>query len=83
MVPWYLLVGRPTILQAEPEWKAEVDRRGSVYLAGLVILFAIAQSQNPNTWFLAFAVCPQCFLVTTARRGHRAERGTGRAHRAA
>jgi signal transduction histidine kinase len=39
-----------------------------VYLAGVVILFAVAQSQNPNAWFLAFALCPQCFNVTTARR---------------
>jgi hypothetical protein len=68
IVPWYLLVGRPVILQGEPEWTAEAVRRGSVYLAGLVILFAIAQSQNPNTWFLAFAVCPQCWSVTSSRR---------------
>ena len=32
-------------------------------------MFAVAQSQDPNTWFLAFAVCPQCFNVTTVRRG--------------
>jgi signal transduction histidine kinase len=62
MVPWYVWVGRP-LTQLE-----EATRRGKVYLAGVVILFAVAQSQNPNAWFLAFALCPQCFNVTTARR---------------
>jgi signal transduction histidine kinase len=62
MVPWYVWVGRP-LTQLE-----EATRRGLVYLAGVVILFAVAQSQNPNAWFLAFALCPQFFHVTTARR---------------
>jgi hypothetical protein len=89
MVPWYAWVGRPSmtldvsIHQAMATEREGLIQRGTVYLAGLVALFAVVQSQNTNAWFLAFAVCPQCFLVTTARRGHRAERGTGRAHRAA
>ena len=34
-----------------------------------MVLFAVVQSQNPNAWFLAFAICPQCFHVTTVRLG--------------
>jgi signal transduction histidine kinase len=43
--------------------------RGTVYLAGLVVLFTVAQSQNANAWFLAFALLPMCFHVTTLRYG--------------
>jgi signal transduction histidine kinase len=64
MAPWYLLVGRPHILSAESTPSA----RGTVYLAGVVALFAVAASQDPNTWYLAFALCPQCYHVTGARR---------------
>jgi signal transduction histidine kinase len=63
MVPWYVFAGRP-LTQLE-----EATPRGPIYLSGLVVLFAAVQSQNPNAWFLAFALCPQCFHVTTARRG--------------
>ena len=63
MVPWYVFIGRP-LMQLE-----EATPRGTIYLSGLVVLFAAVQSQNPNAWFLAFALCPQCFHVTTARRG--------------
>jgi signal transduction histidine kinase len=44
-------------------------RKGTAYLAGLAVLFAVAQSQDASTWFLAFALLPQCFHVTSARRG--------------
>ena len=64
MVPWYVFVGRP-LTQLEEATPA----RQRLYLSGLVVLFAAVQSQNPNAWFLAFALCPQCFHVTTARRG--------------
>jgi signal transduction histidine kinase len=63
MVPWYLLVGRPAM--ARPDTGS--DRRGYLYLAGLIMLFALADSQDPSVWFLAFALCPQCFHVLRAR----------------
>lgn len=69
MVPWYSWVGRPAIEDPDPEWRPEAVRLGAIYLTGLLILFAIAQSLNPNTWFLAFVVCPMCFAVTTPRLG--------------
>lgn len=63
MVPWYLLVGRPLIFATRPV----PARRGYVYLTGLLLLFAVADSQDPNTWFLAFATQPQCFSVLRRR----------------
>jgi len=64
MVPWYLFLGRPLMRQDQP-----AARPGTAYLAGLAVLFAVAQSQDASTWFLAFALLPQCFHVTSARRG--------------
>jgi signal transduction histidine kinase len=64
MVPWYIFLGRPLMTQDQP-----ATRKGTVYLTGLVVLFAVAQSQDANTWFLAFGLLPQCFQVTSARRG--------------
>ena len=75
MVPWYIFLGRPLMNLDDAIWHAggagreAATRRGTVYLAGLAIMFAAAQSQDPNAWFLAFALCPQCFHVTTPRRG--------------
>jgi len=67
MVPWYLFLGRP-LMNADGATQA-AGARGIVYLAGLVVLFTIAQSQNANAWFLAFALLPMCFHVTTLRHG--------------
>jgi signal transduction histidine kinase len=62
MVPWYVLIGRPVWIRgAGPAW------RGAVYIAGMFLLFAAAQSQDPNAWFLAFVICPQLFWVTGPR----------------
>jgi signal transduction histidine kinase len=63
MLPWYLLVGRPHILSAGSTPSA----RGTVYLVGVIALFAVAASRDANTWYLAFALCPQCFHITGAR----------------
>jgi signal transduction histidine kinase len=70
MVPWYLLIGRPLMMSDEVAWEeAQTGWRTWGYLTGLVVLFAAVQSQNLNAWFLAFAISPQCFHVTTVRRG--------------
>jgi signal transduction histidine kinase len=63
MVPWYIFLGRPLMKQ-----DTTTEPRATIYLAGLVVLFAIAQSQAANAWFLAFGLLPMCFHVTTARR---------------
>jgi signal transduction histidine kinase len=63
MVPWYLFLGRPLMMQDQP-----ATRKATVYLAGLVVLFAVAQSQVANAWVLAFGLVPMCFHVTSARR---------------
>jgi signal transduction histidine kinase len=63
MVPWYIFLGRPLMKQDTP-----TEPRATIYLAGLVVLFAIAQSQVANAWVLAFGLVPMCFHVTTARR---------------
>ena len=67
MVPWYLFLGRPLMNTVGATHATGV--RGIVYLAGLVVLFTITQSQNANAWFLAFALLPMCFHVTTLRHG--------------
>jgi signal transduction histidine kinase len=69
MIPWYLFLGRPVLRLGSPRWQTEADQRGPLYLAVLVLLFAAAQSQNPNAWFLSFAICPMCFHLTDMRRG--------------
>jgi len=56
MVPWYWLVGRPLWTR-----RPASRRRSAIYVIGLFALFAIAQSQNPEVWFLAFAFSPQFF----------------------
>lgn len=62
LFPWYLLAGRPlwTRGSASPV-------RAAVYVVGLFALFGVAQSQNPNAWFLAFAIAPQFFSFLGAR----------------
>ena len=48
--------------------RAEADTRGGLaYLAALILLFAVAQSQDLNSWLLAFALCPHCFHVAAPR----------------
>jgi signal transduction histidine kinase len=62
LFPWYLFMGRPlwTGGPASPV-------RAAVYAVGLFALFGVAQSQNPNAWFLAFAIAPQFFSFLGAR----------------
>jgi signal transduction histidine kinase len=56
LVPWYLLVGRP--LWTRPQVG---PARAAIYVIGLFALFGVGQSQNPEVWFLAFAISPQFF----------------------
>jgi signal transduction histidine kinase len=54
LIPWYLLVGRPLQTGARPG-----HARAASYVIGLFLLFGVAQSQNPEAWFLSFAIAPQ------------------------
>jgi len=56
LVPWYLLVGRPLSTGSQGG-----TARAAIYVIGLFVLFGVAQSQNPNVWFLSLAIAPQFF----------------------
>jgi signal transduction histidine kinase len=62
MLPWYLLVGWPL-------WAGggASPARTAVYVTGLFALFATAQGQNPEVWFLVFAIAPQLFMTLDIR----------------
>jgi signal transduction histidine kinase len=76
MVPWYLLVGRRVMYGAgqlgghgtgsvpapRPAWA------GTGYLAGLIVLLAIAEIQAGTNMFILLALCPQCFMAAPGRR---------------
>jgi signal transduction histidine kinase len=65
-VPWYLLMGRPMWTGGRagrrpgPAWE-------TIYIVGLVAAFGVAQSQNPEVWFLAFAISPQFYMFLETR----------------
>jgi signal transduction histidine kinase len=59
---WYLFLGRPLWTH-----RAAGRLRVTIYVAGLFALFGVAQSQNPEVWFLAFALAPQFFAFMTPR----------------
>jgi signal transduction histidine kinase len=66
MATWYVLVGRQ---QMQPADRPSCGgARAAVYIVGVTALFAAAQSQDPNAWFLAFALCPQFFCIAEPRR---------------
>ena len=62
MIAWYLFVGRPL-------WTGGRTGpvRAAIYVIGLFALFGVAQSQNPDVWFLAFAISPQFFSFLDIR----------------
>jgi len=62
LIPWYLLVGRPL-------WTGGRGgaARAALYVIGLFALFGVAQSQNPNAWFLSLAISPQLFSFLSTR----------------
>lgn len=61
MVPWYLLLGRRII---------GTDRYGGrayIYVAGLIALSSAASAAAPESALVLFALCPQCFMISTWR----------------
>lgn len=62
LIPWYLLVGRP-LWAGRGAGRARV----AVYVLGIFVLFGLAQSQNPEVWFLAFALTPQFYSFLNER----------------
>jgi len=62
LVAWYLLVGRPLWTGQRPG-----RARAAIYVIGLFGLFGAGQSQNPEVWFLAFAISPQFFFFLNER----------------
>jgi signal transduction histidine kinase len=64
MAPWYLAVGRPHMRSSE----GTTSRRAVAYMTGLVLLFAVADLQAPNAWFMAIAILPQSYHVLPPRR---------------
>ena len=69
MIAWYLFVGLPLWAEARPPWVgARPGRvRAGIYVTGLFSLFFVVQSQNPEAWFLAFALSPQFFSFADGR----------------
>jgi signal transduction histidine kinase len=63
-VPWYLILGRPLWSGGGP---APGPARETIYVAGLFAAFGVAQSQNPQAWFLAFAIGPQFYMFLDTR----------------
>jgi signal transduction histidine kinase len=59
MVPWYALVGRRILA---------TDRHGAtsvLYVGGLILLSAGASLAAPESALVLFALCPQCFMVSS------------------
>jgi signal transduction histidine kinase len=61
MVPWYLLLGRRVLSRQSSGAIA------GVYVAGLIALSAAASFAAPESSLVLFALCPQCFMVTSWR----------------
>jgi signal transduction histidine kinase len=70
MIPWYLFVGRPLWAGDRLLWAGGRPgrARAAIYVTGLFALFGVAQSQNPEVWFLAFTISPQFFSFLDSRR---------------
>jgi signal transduction histidine kinase len=66
LVPWYVLLGRRQLQPTDRPGSG--GARAAVYIAGVIALFAVAQSQDPNAWFLAFVLCPQFFCIAEPRK---------------
>ena len=64
MAPLYLLVGRPHMRSQS----GTMTPRAVAYMTAIVLLFAVADVQAPNSWFMAIAILPQCYHVLPSRR---------------
>ena len=55
--------------RGRPPWVRIPPGRGraAIYVTGLFALFCVVQSQNPDAWFLAFALSPQFFTFADGR----------------
>lgn len=62
MIPWYLILGRPLWTGGRAS-----RTRALIYVTGLFSLFVAAQSQNPEAWFLGFALTPQFYFFLSRR----------------
>jgi signal transduction histidine kinase len=61
MAPWYLLAGRRAMYD-------DRQRRGTIYLAGILPLLAVAEFANGSETFILLALCPQAFMTVSYRR---------------
>lgn len=63
LVPWYVWVGRPLLVEQA------VDNRPAVrYMVGLVLLFLPPAALVGETRLATFALVPQCFMLLGMRR---------------
>jgi signal transduction histidine kinase len=63
MVPWYIAIGRRAMYSDRPgAWL------GTVYVAGLLVLLAVAETFSGTNSFILLALCPQCFMALPYRR---------------
>jgi signal transduction histidine kinase len=60
----YAMVGRPAVMGGH----GHHARLGTIYMICLVVLVAVAQSQVPDSSWVLFAACPQCFMAVPLRR---------------
>jgi signal transduction histidine kinase len=69
MIAWYLVLGRPLWTGTGLPWiQARSSRTWAViYITGMFATFGVVQSQNPEAWFLAFAVSPQLYSFVSGR----------------
>ncbi|MEV0156109.1 sensor histidine kinase [Micromonospora sp. NPDC050686] len=60
LTAWYVAFGRPLMRDGVE------DRRGWLYLAGVLVLYVPAVLASTSASFLLFALCPQAFMVLPA-----------------
>jgi signal transduction histidine kinase len=68
MAGWYVLVGRAAVADGHDDELGLRAWRGPVYLAGLVVLLAVAVSYAGESAFILLVLCPHCFMAEPFRR---------------